>query len=123
MLNMVAEGRALVDGLQLARQLHLHKVLIESDSQVLVNWLKSGICTFWYMLDFWEEIKEIFWILECSLSHIFREANMVADHLVKERANGRIRIITSKNVGPGTLRGLLWIDAWELPYLRLKSFL
>lgn len=119
--NRVAEGRALLDGLHLAQQLGIQKVLIELNMQVIVNWLKFGVCTLWYMWNFWEDIRELFWLLDYIISHIFREANMVVDHLAKEGANGKIKTITGKNVGPSRLRGLLRTDYLELSYLRLKS--
>lgn len=118
--NMVAESRALLDGLHLAQKLGIKNVMIESDSQVLVNWLRSGVCTLWFMWDFWEKIKELYCLLECSVSHIFREANMVANYIAKEGVNGICRTVTGHNIGTGTLRGLLWTNALEIPYIRMK---
>lgn len=47
--NTVAEGRALLDGLRMAHQLGIQSLRIELDSQVIINWLKYGGCTLWYM--------------------------------------------------------------------------
>ncbi|XP_042969044.1 uncharacterized protein LOC122301721 [Carya illinoinensis] len=66
--NNVAEGRALLDGLKLAQQLGIRDILVESDSEVI------------------DDIQRLFVDLQCSIHHIFREANMVADYLAKEGA-------------------------------------
>lgn len=47
--NTMAEGHALLDGLHMTHQLGIKNVLVESNSTVAVNWIKSGVCNFWYM--------------------------------------------------------------------------
>ncbi|XP_042988584.1 uncharacterized protein LOC122316111 [Carya illinoinensis] len=92
--NTVAEGRALLDGLQMAQQLGLKDFMVESDSTVMVGWIQSGRWSLW-------------------------KANMVTDCLAKQGAKNNVGLFTGADVGSGMLRGLLRTDSWELPYLRL----
>lgn len=57
---------------------------MESNSAIIIGWLASGICLYWFLWDYWEAIKEIAQEINARFCHIFREANMVADHLAKE---------------------------------------
>ncbi|KAK0578668.1 hypothetical protein LWI29_014125 [Acer saccharum] len=116
--NSIAEGLALLDGLRMAQQRGLRNLLVESDSKVVVGWLNSGICNLWYMWDFWEEILYLFRTMNCRIHHIYREANMVADFLVKEGANSRIMDFDGDDIGIGRLQGLLQTNYLEMPYLR-----
>ncbi|KAF5471469.1 hypothetical protein F2P56_008257 [Juglans regia] len=86
--NTIAECRALYDGLRLCRQLNLRDVLVESDSTVIVGWLASWICKYWFLWDFWEEVTSMVRELNARFRHIYGEANMVADVLAKQRAQG-----------------------------------
>ncbi|KAG6707971.1 hypothetical protein I3842_06G057300 [Carya illinoinensis] len=85
--NNVDEGRALFDGLKLAQQLGIRDILVESDSEVIVRWIQAGKCNLWYFWDFWDDIQRLFVDLQCSIRHIFKKANMVADYLAKEGAS------------------------------------
>lgn len=58
--NTLAKGRALLDGLEMAQNLGIKNLLVESDSKVILGWLKSDTCNFRYMWDFWEEIQTLF---------------------------------------------------------------
>ncbi|KAK0578412.1 hypothetical protein LWI29_009957 [Acer saccharum] len=116
--NSIAEGLALLDGLRMVQQRGIRNLLVESDSKVVVGWLNSGICNLWYMWDFWEEILYLFRTMNCCIHHIYREANMVADFLVKEGANSRIMDFDGDDIGIGRLQGLLQTNYLEMPYLR-----
>ncbi|XP_042954714.1 uncharacterized protein LOC122291135 [Carya illinoinensis] len=82
--NTIVECRALLDGLRLCRSLGLRDLLVESDSTVVVGWMASGISKYWFLWDFWEEVKMLVRLLKVRVRHNFREANMVADFLAKE---------------------------------------
>lgn len=81
--NMIAEGRALLEELRMAHQLCITNLVVESDSKVMVGWLKSSACNFWYLRDFLEEIQSLLRLLNNRICCIYGEANMVADFFSK----------------------------------------
>lgn len=48
-INTIVECRALLNGLWLCKLLGLRDLLVESDSSVVVGWLCSGICRYWFL--------------------------------------------------------------------------
>lgn len=111
--NTIAECRALLDGLWMCRQLGSRDILVESDSKVIVGWLALGVCKYWFLWDYWEEVKEIVGELNIRFRHIFREANMVVDYLAKQGSYG----INYDEV-PLYVRGLIRMDKLGIPYIR-----
>ncbi|MQM15895.1 hypothetical protein Taro_048848 [Colocasia esculenta] len=57
--SMVAESRAMCDGIRLADFLGIHLTVIYSDSLALVNSLNSGRCPAWQALRWWREANEV----------------------------------------------------------------
>lgn len=55
--NIVAKGRALLDGLRMAQQMGLRDFIVELDSTVIVGWIQSGSCTLLYLWDFGKKLK------------------------------------------------------------------
>ncbi|XP_042944630.1 uncharacterized protein LOC122278515 [Carya illinoinensis] len=82
-IDIIAECRAFLDKLWLCEQLGLWDLLVEWDSAIIVGWLASGVCRYWVLYDFWEEVKDIVSELNVRFYHIFRECHMVADFLAK----------------------------------------
>jgi hypothetical protein len=79
-----AEAWGLFSGLQMAKDLGLSHVVVETDSAVLVNLLNSPELDFHPLGTLLLNCKHIMnWFVSCSLSHIYRERNMVADGLAK----------------------------------------
>ncbi|KAI9197531.1 hypothetical protein LWI28_000037 [Acer negundo] len=54
--NNSAELKAILEGIRLRKRLLYFNVIIESDSRIVVDWLRKGSCTLWYLWDFWEYI-------------------------------------------------------------------
>lgn len=117
--NIVAEGRALLDGLKLAYNLGIHNIIVESDSAILVQWIKDGKCSLWYLWDYWDDVRRLFVGMNCTIRHVFWEANMVVDYLDEEGALNHCKYFKHCELGRGLIRGLLLTDLWGLPYLRL----
>lgn len=109
----------LLDGLKLTPNWGIRNIMVEIDSKIIVIWIKVGNCSLWYLWEYWDEIKRLFFDINCDIRYIFREANMVADYLAKECANNQCKYFIDSEIGRGILRGLLCIDFWGLPYLRL----
>ncbi|KAF5452775.1 hypothetical protein F2P56_027742 [Juglans regia] len=89
--NNFAELRSLLEGVRRCCQRGFFRVDIETDSQILVNWIKKGKC------------------------------NVVADFLAKLGAEGlNMDWFEDRGTLPGKLRGLLRMDRIGLPYLRIS---
>lgn len=57
--NMMAETRALLDGLCLYRDVGVVNIMVETDSKVIAEWANKGTCSLWWLWDFWEDIIEL----------------------------------------------------------------
>lgn len=79
--NNVAELMPLLHGLRQCRNLDIHKVEVELDSLLIVNWLEKRRCGIWYLEDYWEEILGILSSMQFVFRHIYREGNARADFL------------------------------------------
>lgn len=79
--NMVAEGRALLDGLRLAQLHNIRLFAIFTDSQILVELLNKKKDPPWSLLPWWNSLLHIYYTLDCPIIHIYREANQVAGAL------------------------------------------
>ncbi|CAK9170950.1 unnamed protein product [Ilex paraguariensis] len=89
--NMAAEFRALLNGLQLARDhgLFVYGLSIECDSLVLVNSVLGKCDCAWPFLDIRDQIRYLMDVVECLLVHVFREVNSIADSLANHAVRFR----------------------------------
>lgn len=79
-----AEAWGLASGLQLAKDLNITHIEVESDSAVLINILQSTDLDLHPLGTLLANCKTILESFDsCSISHIHRERNMVADCLAK----------------------------------------
>ena len=120
--NMVAEFRALEEGLFLAIELglELSELVVESDSKVLVEMLKKSKCDQWQLLMHW---KEVLGLVDQTLfiQHQFREANSIADSLANEGINTlTFHRYEKREDLPTKARGALLLEKAGMPYIRVK---
>uniref|UniRef100_A0A7C9A6W4 RNase H type-1 domain-containing protein n=1 Tax=Opuntia streptacantha TaxID=393608 RepID=A0A7C9A6W4_OPUST len=81
---IIAESRALRDGLQAALQLGLHQLDIEGDNAVVIGALRREIDVPWQIRTVIEDLQSMLQqIAHSQVMHIYREANMAADWLSK----------------------------------------
>ncbi|MQL93978.1 hypothetical protein Taro_026627 [Colocasia esculenta] len=89
--SMIAELRALCDGLRLARSSGYRLSIIYSDSQVLVNSIYEEKMLSWRSYRWWKEVISLISREPILLSHVYRETNQLADalanFLVKVKCN------------------------------------
>ncbi|KAG7988464.1 hypothetical protein I3843_03G189700 [Carya illinoinensis] len=85
---------------------------------VIVGWLAFGICKYWFLLDFWEEVQLMVRELNVHFRHIYREANMMADFLAKQGARGLTLDFNDASAIHGQIQGLVRLDKIGMPYLR-----
>lgn len=79
-----AEAWGLFSGLQLAKDLGINHIMVESDSAILIALLHSADMDLHPLGTIIQNCKNmISWFATCSISHIHRERNMTADCLAK----------------------------------------
>lgn len=79
--SIVAETRAMCDGIRLAQQHGIQIATINSDSANLVSSFRSGNAPSWTCLRWWREILHFARDSGILISHVYREGNQVADAL------------------------------------------
>ncbi|CAK9134351.1 unnamed protein product [Ilex paraguariensis] len=86
---MLAECKALLEGIKmfLRHDLMNYQLLIESDSQVLVGMVLGKVKVPWKCKQFIDDICGILHRFNIKVSHIFREANGLADFLASYAVN------------------------------------
>lgn len=100
---------SVLEGVRRCYHLGLCQVEIETDSQLLVNWITKGEYNIWYLEDIWDELYEYFTYMEYCVRHIFQEGNAVTDFLAKQG-----------NAMPSQVRRLLRMDMIGLPFLHIS---
>lgn len=88
--NNLAELEAVKEGLTLCNRIKIRKLIIEGDSQIILNALRKRTTPNWRINSSLEEaIKKIDNIEEVIIQHIYREGNTEADKLANEGADGK----------------------------------
>ncbi|XP_077237364.1 uncharacterized protein LOC143879051 [Tasmannia lanceolata] len=119
--NMVAEARALLDGLRLCKAFGIVNLFVESDIKVLMNLISKKESYSWSISSFWTEMMLLMDQLCLSHQHQFREGNKVADALANEAVITKLnRIYQGWSEMPTTARGAARCDALGLPNLRSR---
>lgn len=118
---IVAEGRALLDGLRLAK---LHGILLSiiyTDSKVIYDLVKGNGYPPWQLVPWWSSLKDSFQLSSIPIVHIFREANLMADSLAKVAVDrGRNSEFFSMRELPDVVRKAARADALGIPSLRIR---
>ncbi|XP_042974906.1 receptor-like protein 34 [Carya illinoinensis] len=112
-----AEVMSLIHGLRRIKMMGVAHIDLESDSMMVVRWLKASRCEVWYLEEFWEELMEMLKEIEFQVSHIYREGNVAADFLARLGAKGLNKQWLSRDI-PSNLRGILRMDKLGFPSLR-----
>ncbi|MQL78565.1 hypothetical protein Taro_010989 [Colocasia esculenta] len=118
--NIIAETRALWDGLRLTYFLGVCLSEIYSDSSTLVHSIQKGKCSNWHIQRWWRPSRDLLQGNATILSHVFRETNQVADWV----ANHSISSICNEvfwgfNRLPYACKGPLLVDRSGLLNIRL----
>ncbi|XP_077249428.1 uncharacterized protein LOC143888931 [Tasmannia lanceolata] len=117
--NMVAESRALLDGLRCCSAFKVPKIIVESDSKVLIDLILSKGQIPWAIQYLWKEIQNLLAILSPSYQHQYREGNSVADSLANFRCSSKNNLFYSSRANlPRHSRGAARCDAAGLPNIR-----
>ena len=113
--NNSAELKAILEGIRLCKRLLYFNVIIESDSRIVVDWLRKGRCTLWYLWDFWEDLVAELEGVTFMVLHQYKEGNSAADFLAREGEMGKNIIYDDQHLLPRFLKGVLRIDRLGLP--------
>ncbi|CAK9141098.1 unnamed protein product, partial [Ilex paraguariensis] len=99
-------------------------ILVESDSQILVQMVKGLAAIPWKLQDLLKRIKLLFGMMNLQISHIYREANGLADFLASFAVHSKTYTeFSGSNVLPVAGRLILQQDQTGLPNVRLKRIL
>jgi len=113
---LAAEAAALEHGLQLCGSRGYLPLIIEVDSQILVQLINAIGRAKWPLCNVLDRIRHCMLQLSASITHIFRKANSVADFLSSLNFSGRH--IFSFNDLPDKCRSLVRLDSFSFPYIR-----
>ncbi|MQM02232.1 hypothetical protein Taro_034997 [Colocasia esculenta] len=86
--SLLAEVRAMCDGVQLALEKGFYLAEISTDSMVLVNSLRTGIAPSWECCRWWQIVLDFVQQYQVRITYVYREANQVADALANLACNG-----------------------------------
>jgi ribonuclease HI len=87
--NNLAELEAVSEGLTFCNKNKIPKLIIEGDSQIILNALRKRVTPNWKINSKLEEVvKKLDLLEEVIIQHIFREGNTEADKLANEGADG-----------------------------------
>ena len=99
--NNMAEFEALEKGLQLCLNLGLSKIVIEGDSQIVLNAIRNKKTPNWVLNS---KLQEVLLLLEnfedVLIKHIYREGNRFADGLANKGADGESILVHNSESPP-----------------------
>ena len=99
--NNMAEFEALEKGLQLCLNLGLSKIVIEGDSQIVLNAIRNKKTPNWVLNS---KLQEVLLLLEnfedVLIKHIYREGNRFADGLANKGADGESILVHNSEAPP-----------------------
>ncbi|MQL86101.1 hypothetical protein Taro_018629 [Colocasia esculenta] len=117
--SLLAEVRALIDGLRLAELHGLHVTVVYSNSLVLVQSFTHDKCPSWRCSWWWNLARSLLLQMHVGVDHIFREANRVADALATHACHTQHKSIFSSSSFPTSCKGPVVLDKSGLPSVRL----
>ncbi|KAF5475310.1 hypothetical protein F2P56_007124 [Juglans regia] len=114
-----AELLALKHGLMLCKDMNIHKVVVETDSLLVVNWLNNETQP---PLQYRELLEGILKLrndmMFCKVSHVYREANSLADGLANYGARGNNASFSCPSQLPKHLLAIYALDSAGVPTFR-----
>lgn len=85
--SLRAEILAALEGVQRIKDMHINKLIIEGDSEVVVNWLKKDSLRLW---NYSNEKRKFKWLtkdMEIQYKWVKRSVNSLADGLARQGVN------------------------------------
>lgn len=119
--NNVAEAKAIHTRIQWCNWNNYIHSIIESDSLIIVNMIKTEVNLSWKLKDIIQQIWDSNISGNFKFQHCLREGNMVADFLaIWGEKNGKSIFFTQAVSLPSKVRALMKNDQIGLPCLRIR---
>nr|XP_027124187.1 uncharacterized protein LOC113740870 [Coffea arabica] len=112
-----AEALALLAGLHYCQERHFTGVRAESDSDTLVRMISSGALANWPLCNVLRKLRCLLANLGATVSHVYREANMVADAMASAQLGHEV-VYNGEEAMPRRIKALLRLDRLAVPYVR-----
>ncbi|XP_075091582.1 uncharacterized protein LOC142171777 [Nicotiana tabacum] len=120
--NNLAEAKAMLYGVKLCCNCGFSKVIVESDSMLIVNLVNQRIKPPWQLTQIIEQIREVTETGNFLFVHIFREGNAIVDHLAKLGESSKTFHIFNQVVSlPMKIRASLKLDQDNMPNFRFRQ--
>ncbi|KAJ8567374.1 hypothetical protein K7X08_019582 [Anisodus acutangulus] len=119
----MAEARALLTDLNLCLRMGLYKVIVESDSQLIINMITHKMKAPWQLSYIIDQITRLSSNAEFVFVHIYREGgNMVADNLanIGEHLKNPIDYDQIESL-PASVKSLIRMDLQGTTNFKIKS--
>lgn len=113
--SLIAEVRALCDGLRMAADFGLKLESIQSDSALLVESLRSNIPLSWDTIRWWRMVVDLLKAHSIPVTHVYREGNRLADSLASHACSSNTNtVFPSVASMPRACRGNFALDKARL---------
>ena len=121
--NNKAEVEAALFGLQWATELGHTNIIMELDSQIVVQWIAKKTVHHWSVTNQLERIQQLIQqTQQFKCDHIFREANWVADSLSKHsHGTSSLQLYFNSNQMPKEAQAYYQMDLLNMPSFRRKK--
>lgn len=116
--SLVAEARALLDGLKYLQTLDCSSFIVECDSIVLVQIIRREVQCPWSILPFVRNIWKLH-SRSLNISHVYREGNTVADSLASYACYTKCNSFFFHSELPPNVKGAARLDKLGMPNIRL----
>ena len=110
----MAEPFSLLVGLQICKKRMAGNVLMEVDSNVLVQLVSYGLVARWSLVGTLQHIRALLNELHASLDHIFRKANSLANALAFSKLERDLVFTSSKHM-PIRVKYSMQLDKFLVP--------
>ncbi|KAK4392368.1 hypothetical protein Sango_2014600 [Sesamum angolense] len=117
--NTYAEISAVAKGLEIAHNRGLNDIWVEMDSNVGIALIKEKYTGHWKVQHLLAKIHYLCSSMTVLFSHIFREGNTVADFFANKAVMEKSSQILSPEQIDRKAKGLISLDRFDLPNIRL----
>lgn len=121
--NNEAKLQALISGISMCKTLDIQNIIIETNSELVVGWLKKNHCSAWYLWNFQESLQVELQVISFLINHIFREGNQIADFLTRVGERGSTQLFKNRIALPRQVCSMIQLNKLEPPNQHWQSFL
>ncbi|KAH0781476.1 hypothetical protein KY290_001074 [Solanum tuberosum] len=120
--NMEAELRAILEGIKYCVAKKVEKLIVESDSLLIVKIIKEVWKVPWELADYFDDLKREMTKIEVTIQHIYREGNKLADYLANLAINAsEMKTFRSFEQLPSMGRKIMNMEKSQIPALRVRT--